>query len=676
MNNGAFGENFPYTNFHDLNLDWIIKIIKDFAEKYPNVIEELNKKLNKPLLKPDGTLGDVLISNGDGTTSWKDMSTEYAPFIVQAVDEWLEEHPDVTTTVENGSITLEKLRDDMQYLIQNNNSGFIAPVYMGDYIIENNYLPSCVIKRGSNFIALDAPTRTYGLTTNGQGYVKTFSMESNSMVSNNTALLGHANSVAFDGTYYYVAPIWKYENNIETPTTELYKFDSNFNFIERIETPIIPTGVTFDPITETLYIANVSQGNIYIYQDGTFLPYSNITMPLDNEFKNTLYNQDIAIYNNEFYISSSNRNILHGQLEQGTSVATDSFYVATVDSAFRFLMGELEGMEFDENGHLYATMFITLSTNECVNAFVVELPVNKTPQNSTNMGGTFSVYEGTIGISEDSQNRFYLNTTQLRSLLQLEIKPIKELTSAVSIDANNDVIDPWTIRINSPISLYIAGRYTCRTLEIFAGNVNIYTDNPTNLLTLTNANRLIKVYRSGTLLIGGSNRLNVYTPNMTSNENDNFIYKENYYTMSVIRQAPVNTEDKIMKHGFTTIRDWSLLIGNDNVTAIGNNYSTNTMYGYVSGASKELFLSLTCPKWIHPDPIIGGTVTVRTAKGYLDGDAAGAIINLADHPALNITPRIIGNHTLELKITKVDESVFTNVDNNTLVIASGTISIY
>lgn len=29
MNIGAFGENFPYTNFHDLNLDWIIKTMKE-----------------------------------------------------------------------------------------------------------------------------------------------------------------------------------------------------------------------------------------------------------------------------------------------------------------------------------------------------------------------------------------------------------------------------------------------------------------------------------------------------------------------------------------------------------------------------------------------------------------------------------------------------------------------
>ena len=49
MNNGAFGENFPYSNFHDLNMDWLIKIAKDFLDQYTNIqntidegLEELN----------------------------------------------------------------------------------------------------------------------------------------------------------------------------------------------------------------------------------------------------------------------------------------------------------------------------------------------------------------------------------------------------------------------------------------------------------------------------------------------------------------------------------------------------------------------------------------------------------------------------------------------------------
>ena len=37
MNNGAFGENFPYSNFHDLNMDWIIQIAKDFLDQYTHI---------------------------------------------------------------------------------------------------------------------------------------------------------------------------------------------------------------------------------------------------------------------------------------------------------------------------------------------------------------------------------------------------------------------------------------------------------------------------------------------------------------------------------------------------------------------------------------------------------------------------------------------------------------
>lgn len=37
MNIGAFGENFPYSNFHDLNMDWIIKIAKDFLDQYTHI---------------------------------------------------------------------------------------------------------------------------------------------------------------------------------------------------------------------------------------------------------------------------------------------------------------------------------------------------------------------------------------------------------------------------------------------------------------------------------------------------------------------------------------------------------------------------------------------------------------------------------------------------------------
>lgn len=45
MNTGAFGENFPYSNFHDLNMDWIIKIAKDFLDQYTNIQETIQTGL-------------------------------------------------------------------------------------------------------------------------------------------------------------------------------------------------------------------------------------------------------------------------------------------------------------------------------------------------------------------------------------------------------------------------------------------------------------------------------------------------------------------------------------------------------------------------------------------------------------------------------------------------------
>ena len=35
--NGPFGNGFPYLNFHEMNLDWVIQIAKDFLDQYTNI---------------------------------------------------------------------------------------------------------------------------------------------------------------------------------------------------------------------------------------------------------------------------------------------------------------------------------------------------------------------------------------------------------------------------------------------------------------------------------------------------------------------------------------------------------------------------------------------------------------------------------------------------------------
>ena len=58
-------------------------------------VQELNKKVNKPIVKPKGIAGQVLRTNGDGTTDWIDSPG--APTdsqVVVAVSDWLDIHPE------------------------------------------------------------------------------------------------------------------------------------------------------------------------------------------------------------------------------------------------------------------------------------------------------------------------------------------------------------------------------------------------------------------------------------------------------------------------------------------------------------------------------------------------------------------------------------------------------
>ena len=77
MNTGIFGEGFPYSNFHDLNMDWIIKIAKDFLDQYTHIQE--------------------IITNGeqsilDKTTDGLNQLQDKADTLEQLLQEWYNTH--------------------------------------------------------------------------------------------------------------------------------------------------------------------------------------------------------------------------------------------------------------------------------------------------------------------------------------------------------------------------------------------------------------------------------------------------------------------------------------------------------------------------------------------------------------------------------------------------------
>lgn len=69
---------FPYTNFHELNLDWLIKAVKEAV----NTVT-------------------------DFTANWEDK-------VKDDVNEWLDTHPEATTTVQDNSITVNKFTPELK----------------------------------------------------------------------------------------------------------------------------------------------------------------------------------------------------------------------------------------------------------------------------------------------------------------------------------------------------------------------------------------------------------------------------------------------------------------------------------------------------------------------------------------------------------------------------------
>ena len=215
-------QHFPYTNFHEMNLDEVIRILldmqsewndtkeewasyKDFIDNYfenldlteevykvmlrmaangdladiidPVIIDwlidnitptkplvdgslripgaaadakatgdNLKKKVNIPLDANNqptyGVAGQLLRSKGGSETEWVDQGAPTAAQVNAAVNAWLNNHPEATTTVQDGSITTDKLNSALKMLI--NYTYYTIPDMIADTDIENGMIVSTV----------------------------------------------------------------------------------------------------------------------------------------------------------------------------------------------------------------------------------------------------------------------------------------------------------------------------------------------------------------------------------------------------------------------------------------------------------------------------------------------------------------------------------------------------
>lgn len=94
-----FFDHYPYTNFHNVNLDWVLQAVKSWG-----ALVEANNQAFKDLKEANEDFKNY-VENYLHVV----IPEEIASNIEEAVSKWLDEHPEATTTVQDHSLTHEKL---------------------------------------------------------------------------------------------------------------------------------------------------------------------------------------------------------------------------------------------------------------------------------------------------------------------------------------------------------------------------------------------------------------------------------------------------------------------------------------------------------------------------------------------------------------------------------------
>ncbi len=86
---------------------------------HSQMIAELELKVNQSIDSPNGASGQVLHTNGDGTTEWAAIEMPVDQQANKVIFDWLAAHPEATTTVADGSIGISKLASELQDYLDN-----------------------------------------------------------------------------------------------------------------------------------------------------------------------------------------------------------------------------------------------------------------------------------------------------------------------------------------------------------------------------------------------------------------------------------------------------------------------------------------------------------------------------------------------------------------------------
>ena len=231
-------ENFPYTNFHELNLDWIAKITKDFLEQYTHIQE--------------------LISNGeqslqDLTASGLEDLQEKADALEQLLQEWYNTHSeDIANQLADA---LEDINAELQSAINNFNERAVS---IGQSVIES--IPQEYSDLAVRAIENSTALLNYAKTDNLEFFLDRFNISENS--ADGLTFTQAVGGLKVTGTQTDVAIKTVYEGSLPNFLQTNVKYCIEFPHNKPVQFQIF--GYSSDNSPKTLYNNDSANGYFVI----------------------------------------------------------------------------------------------------------------------------------------------------------------------------------------------------------------------------------------------------------------------------------------------------------------------------------------------------------------------------------------------------------------------------
>lgn len=214
-------EQFPYANFHELNMDWIVKIAKDFLDQYTHIQETITTGLES--LDSKATELEGLLQAWYDTHSQdiaQQLSTSLTQFITLAEQKTAESIASIPEDYTALSNTVTDLKRNMELISEptrNIISGMVA-----DKMIEANGTYWNSPTTDVFYAPVTAGKTYYVLVTDVSGLVCAFYV--NEPV---TSAESYNSSRIVQNTYFVTAPITGYMAVRATKNTDIMIIESN-----------------------------------------------------------------------------------------------------------------------------------------------------------------------------------------------------------------------------------------------------------------------------------------------------------------------------------------------------------------------------------------------------------------------------------------------------------------